>query len=867
MTPTMHAASLCVDAIRGVEPNPYPAETPQLVWHSYLVYEELTFLYNVCLGLLIVLTFVETPLWCIGTGDTASSPWTFRTGNETCPAPDGGFIYLSQIPYVPVATGVVIELLCYGVWLIRGLLNYQYNGKRMSGPGGRLLQVRVVTCVAAIVDSIVYLILVCTPGMVPVVRIAPFCRLVHLALTDSVFKMLALIPPVMRPFCTIFVICIPIASSNPCSADKRQIRCSLGPDVGADVGAYGLIAWVLVLMLDDMDMPIRRCAAQAKLNQQTYKDTLAECDPVNKGFDTYSAAFYSMAVASTNAEVPDQQVPGYSQVRLLGGVWAFQYFAVNFVMLALILAVVYNAYAEALKSAVLESFRNRARGLRKAYWTLRKESPEATGVTQRQIEALIAELNRCVGAGVPPVPRKDLPFLISTLDDDGSGEISLREFSDLLEVVQFSYIRVPKRSFPERNMRYAYAKLGVERCKPFVERPATEGWGLDRILWIVLMLNAVEVVVASVEDYENLDDGTLFCCTATTWGYMDLTFAVLYFINVGLRLLVVPFDRYWLSLQNRFDFFTSLILFVTAMLWVSPYVYLPREVMRILNLLRLLQLLKLLSHVGFLAFIADCYLRISIGSLPILSLVFCATSVWAIAGCQAWGGYVYGGNPALQGSDMFEANMDVLNFNDFPSALMVFFVMIVTGGPFSEIVDAFATKSGGFLSAFFFLSYLWVIFFVFFNCFGAFVIDAFIARYELQKTKELETEHEEQLASLYASLDDHDYDVIAKVRVKGSEELYKRMFAEDLEEELEQMQKEEMHELEDDSRFGSELSIAPKSPSLTSMATVRMLKRREEADSQRESAVRHSAVRAERVRSAGDEDIIRYSPRTDYVGD
>ena len=43
------------------------------------------------------------------------------------------------------------------------------------------------------------------------------------------------------------------------------------------------------------------------------------------------------------------------------------YFSVNFVMLSLILAVVYNAYAEALKESVLASFRNRALGLRAAY--------------------------------------------------------------------------------------------------------------------------------------------------------------------------------------------------------------------------------------------------------------------------------------------------------------------------------------------------------------------------------------------------------------------------------------------------------------------------------------------------------------------
>ena len=68
-------------------------------------------------------------------------------------------------------------------------------------------------------------------------RIAPFCRLVHLATMDFVFKVLVLIPPVIPPFATIFVIY---------------------------VGAYTLVAWVMCLLLDDMDVPLGRCEAQAR---------------------------------------------------------------------------------------------------------------------------------------------------------------------------------------------------------------------------------------------------------------------------------------------------------------------------------------------------------------------------------------------------------------------------------------------------------------------------------------------------------------------------------------------------------------------------------------------------------------------------
>ena len=260
----------------------------------------------------------------------------------------------------------------------------------------------------------------------------------------------------------------------------------------------------MCLLLDDMDMPLGRCEAQARLDAgvatdptrlegATYAESIKGCPAVNTGFDTFSNAFYSMMVASTNAGVPGQQVPAYSQMRILGGLWAFSYFSINCVMLSLMLAVVYNAYAEALKDSVLASFRNRSKGLHAAYSAMRAEQPEVAGVTQPQMEALLAELQRCVRSGLPYVPPQDYKYLLSTLDNDSSGDISLREFGDFIDVAQFSYVRVHRRSYPERSLPGVYRLLGVERFKPFAARPATEGWGLNRLLWVVLVLNAVRL--------------------------------------------------------------------------------------------------------------------------------------------------------------------------------------------------------------------------------------------------------------------------------------------------------------------------------------------------------------------------------------
>ena len=175
------------------------------------------------------------------------------------------------------------------------------------------------------------------------------------------------------------------------------------------VGLWTAISALLAILLEDTDLPIARCAAQAEANGEDPD----ECGRVNDGFDDFSSAFYSMMIASTNAEVPGQQIPAYTEYRAIGALWFFSYFSVNFVMLSLILAVVYNAYAEALKTSVIDSFRYRALGLRAAYQVMRphRTVPLCPCAPQTLIPALLLtstpEPQPFYSADPDPIPPGD----------------------------------------------------------------------------------------------------------------------------------------------------------------------------------------------------------------------------------------------------------------------------------------------------------------------------------------------------------------------------------------------------------------------------------------------------------------------------
>jgi hypothetical protein len=188
------------------------------------------------------------------------------------------------------------------------------------------------------------------------------------------------------------------------------------------------------------------------------------------------------------------------------------------------------------------------------------EKPQPhTGLSSAQLQGLLTELNRCVA--IPYVPPEHFRYLIATIDDDMSGVISWREFYDFLDTLQFSYMRVRKESAVQRRLKNAdWARTFMHRLNSFAQLPAGEGWGLERFMMGVMVLNAISVTVEISEDYYDLEDGDVWCCSARTWGWIDSAFALVYVVNISIQLTVIPFDKYWSRVANRLDFFATYVL-------------------------------------------------------------------------------------------------------------------------------------------------------------------------------------------------------------------------------------------------------------------------------------------------------------------
>ena len=169
-----------------------------------------------------------------------------------------------------------------------------------------------------------------------------------------------------------------------------------------------------------------------------------------------------------------------------------------FIFLNLILAVVYNDYADFVKDKISAKNKNRVRGLRAAFDLLAvKASEDAEPQMSREnFEQLVSHTN--VVEKVPTVDADEIEFFFSIMDDDHSGSISKAEFFDVVDILQYSFKKVRTTTWAERHRPDWTSHAYYEKTKEFVFSPA-----FGRATTAVLLVN---VLMVFLESYLDLSD-------------------------------------------------------------------------------------------------------------------------------------------------------------------------------------------------------------------------------------------------------------------------------------------------------------------------------------------------------------------------
>mmetsp|Transcript_27697 Transcript_27697/g.83004 ORF Transcript_27697/g.83004 Transcript_27697/m.83004 type:complete len:746 (-) Transcript_27697:40-2277(-) len=678
---------------------------------SYVLYENLNFPEAlICVFALALVSFLEIPLWCL---PNRKGVWAWEGHHALCRAP--GHIYLSGIDYLPVGVTLLVEFVCVAYLAMLAGLEMGFGRLRVGAS-----RLRVVATGLLAVDVIAFATCL-VAGFAPEFRLAPYLR---------VALLVANVPEIYGAAEAVVVML-------PKFFDVTSL-------LALTVVLFG---WFAAITLDDYEFENR------------------EGVQVNQGFQSLGEAIYTMFFVATTADFPDQMLPSFTYDRAFGVFFAVFIIIAVFLFVELILAVVYNEYSDHVKGKISETFTNRAKGLKAAFELLSDHVADdgEHQISRESFEKLVAETNKV--EKVPRVVADEVDFFFSIMDDDSSGAISKKEFYDVCNILQYSFKKVRTTSWVERTFPHLAAQDDFQAVRRFVHSPL-----LDAVTTGLLVVNAVVVLI---ESYLDLTD-TLSSGGEEAFAAVEVLFSIGYMALLSAQLLVVPFDEFWLSLRNRFDFVVTVLLFATAIVWVWPTVHVSRDTLHRLTILRLLRLVSKLELLPRYRIIGECVVNMLPASVGIIGILYAAGAAWATLGVQLYGGLIYDGNEALEDTDYLDAKYDVLNCNDYAMSFISLFAF-VTAGPFHEMIEAAEAVTSFPGSGYvYYISFYVVGILIVFNVFIAFVIDAFLSQYENDRVSAVD----ENAESLDQTMAGEGFRIVAQ-RGSTKDDVFRAMFLED----------------------------------------------------------------------------------------
>ncbi|KAI3988365.1 hypothetical protein MKX01_012154 [Papaver californicum] len=439
-------------------------------------------------------------------------------------------------------------------------------------------------------------------------------------------------------------------------------------------------------------------------------------------FYSFGVTMYQMFVLFTTSNNPDVWIPAYKESR-----W-YSLFFVLYVLLgvyfvtSLILAVVYDSFKEQLAKQVAERGSMRKRVLTEVFNLMDRDNDGA--LHKDHCIHLFKELNNY--RSLPKITEEEFELIFHELDNGTRDfKIDRDEFFDLTNAIA---IRFKKEEIFVKSPKFGY------------------------IIVFFLVLNLIAVATETTLDLPNsgaqkfwqqleLYLSCLFCSTG--W---------IYVLEMALQVFSFGFENYWTEGQNRFDFVvTSIKLLIqlnmifavigeTATFAFPDVAFLSNgEWIRYLLIARMLRLIRLLTHVECYRAFISTFLTLIPTSLPYLGTIFCILCMYCTS---LFGGIV---NPKLETSELYSNDfLDrvsylLFNFNEYPSGMVTLFSLLVMGN-WQVWMQGYKELTGTSWSLLYFISFYLVTVLLLLNLVVAFVLGAFFAKGDMEKSADSEGE-------------------------------------------------------------------------------------------------------------------------------
>lgn len=470
-------------------------------------------------------------------------------------------------------------------------------------------------------------------------------------------------------------------------------------------GAICFCAWIISLVLDDFkdEMPYSYITAGAH-------------------FGTFQQSAISFFTIMTGAGFPElimSMIDKYPWTIL----FFFPFVIFTFYILVnLTIGIVYDAYVNTVKRQLKEDHDNRTRGLALAFCLIAQPGRNKQGV-------MVAPWSNFkeVVMYLPTLPKmkRKLSYeslnMLCTAVDDGSDELTFQEFHEACDIMEYDFSVVELSSWVRR--RFLLDFYGLRRF--------LESGTLEITMNIILGLNLAFIIYESYIDLSKEGNDPL---DEPKWAKpIEMLFAVAFVIEVVLKLLVVSFRSYCTSSHNIFDFVMSWVIFVAGLLLVIPvfqkfaFYGTLKTIFPYLNIVRMLRCLRLLNRSKRFQDIVSCVLILIDTSREVKLLLFMCCTFFGTVGVQLFGGKLYNDNPLLKDTAYVQnGEFDVLNFDDAASATLAIFCIATSRykpeytEAMDEVFPSLPYVGLMFGASFFFFGVL-----VVFNLFTAFCIQVF----------------------------------------------------------------------------------------------------------------------------------------------
>ncbi|XP_064464034.1 uncharacterized protein LOC135375234 isoform X1 [Ornithodoros turicata] len=432
-------------------------------------------------------------------------------------------------------------------------------------------------------------------------------------------------------------------------------------------------------------------------------------------FRDYFDIYFSLYVLITTANHPDVMMPAYNANSLFAIFFVIYVLICLYIFMNIILAVIYFNYRENLKIEVQNMVAIKRDNLSRAFDLLKVRQGDNFVITYNRFVALI---NR-----IPPkrseTTNKVLWFV---LDQNGDNKVDLPDFMHLADLLNVHIVEMEE----SLNM--------FQRCIPAVYnsraskivRNITAHIFFRYLFDLLILVNAI-VIGLDIHEAE--------------WFFLTV-----FTLEILLKIYTFGFVRFIKQAWNVFDVIVIGSALIGAIYEeiIGDSAINKRATLDVLLVLRVLRLVKLIRNFKKFRGIINTITNLGPSILTFGGVLFAVYYVYAVIGMELfrqkvtfYGGFnetvPYCGNPKLKYSAFYAAGYCKNNFNNIFSSFVVLFELMVVN-QWHILTEGFVhvtSKAARFYFLMFHLSCVVIVL----NIFTAFVLEAFIMEYTIDKTR------------------------------------------------------------------------------------------------------------------------------------